>query len=163
MIQRDIYDAQNLGRFHRCYPSADPVSIPGNNRLGIANEVRRAAQPRVSAVERVKWHQACLKCLNSSKSSSRRSHQHNIHEQKQSTRLDTYKIRVTTSTVLVVDPEMEAFVEFSNSFSHAAIQYDSNNKRVVVQASQSRDASYQGESVLKCGTAKQPKVIRPAD
>jgi hypothetical protein len=39
MIQRDIYDAQNLGRFHRCYPSVDPVSIPGNNRLGIANEV----------------------------------------------------------------------------------------------------------------------------
>lgn len=110
MIQRDIYDAQNLGRFHRCYPSADPVSIPRNNRLGITNEVWRAAQPRVSAVERIKWHQACPKCLNSLKLSSRRSHQHNIHEQKQSTRFDTYKIRVTTLTVLVVDLEMEAFV-----------------------------------------------------
>jgi hypothetical protein len=27
MIQRDIYDAQNLGRFHRCYPNSDPVSF----------------------------------------------------------------------------------------------------------------------------------------
>jgi hypothetical protein len=81
MMQRDIYDAQNLGRFHRCYPSTDPVSMLQLTFEGTASKIRCSSKPCSCTVERIKWHEARLEHIDkSSQCSLGCSHQRNIHE-----------------------------------------------------------------------------------
>ena len=58
---------------------------------------------------------------------------------------------------------MEAFIEFLNSISYVAFQYNSNNKWLVLKANKSRDASCKGKSLSKYNITKFLEVIRIID